>query len=381
MVVNNGRRRLAVVTWFYDDQPGFLDFRYRIEALGRHHDVTLVLRDGRFATEFTASGLTPMVVAQPASGTRSLFRYLWQVSRLLRADPHDAVVLLGAQLAPACGLLGRVPVALYWNEHPAHTFHGGRWGWVSAGLAKVLVSLAYASARRAALVMPIGEAHHDDLIAHGVAPQQIQLIPMGVDERFARLAATRTPRAEKEPLSVIYTGTVQHERGRDVMLDGFALARQRGAACRLTLVGASDVERDYCLRRGAALGIADVLTVVGRVPGDAIPDYLWHADAGICAWEDRIWWRFNPPTKLFEYLAAGLPVLASRIRTHTLYLVDGESGLIFDYEPHAFADALLRLCATRGRWLDMAQAAARAGEQFLWPQIEPRFLRAMESLH
>lgn len=379
-MTRSGRRRLAVVTWFFDQQPGFLDFRYRVEALARHHDVTLIVRHERFLSEFDAPEARPLVLAQAGTGTRSLLAYAWQVARVLRADPPDAVVLLGAQLAPACFLLTHLPVALYWNEHPTHTFHGGRWGPASAWLNRALVRLSYAGARRAALVMPIGEAHCDDLAEHGVRPARTRLIPMGADARFAQLAVGRAPRPAGEPLSVIYTGTVQRERGRDVMLEGLALARQHGAHCRLTLVGASEADLAYCLQRAEALGITDALTVIGRVPGDAIPGYLRQADAGVCLWEDRVWWRFNPPTKLFEYLAAGLPVLASRIRTHTLYLDDGESGLIFDYDAPAFAQALLRLCAARPEWPRLSQAAARAGEVFLWPRVESQFLQAIDEL-
>lgn len=376
----SSRRRLAVVTWFFDQQPGFLDFRYRVEALARHHDVTLIVRHERFLSEFNAPDARPLVLTQAYAGTRSLLAYARQVACVLRADPPDAVVLLGAQLAPACFLLTHMPVALYWNEHPTHTFHGGRWGLASAWLNRTLVRLSYAGARRAMLAMPIGEAHRDDLAEHGVRPERTRLIPMGADARFASLAQGRAPRSVDEPLSVIYTGTVQRERGRDVMLEGLALARQQGAACRLTLVGASDAERVYCLQRAQALGISDALTVIGRVPGDAIPGHLLQADAGVCLWEDRVWWRFNPPTKLFEYLAAGLPVLASRIRTHSLYLADGETGLMFDYNAPAFAQALLRLCAARPDWPWMSQAAARAGEAFLWPRVEPQFLQAIDDL-
>ncbi len=374
------RRRLAVVTWFFDQQPGFLDFRYRVAALARHHDVTLIVRHERFLAEFDATDARPLVLTQARAGTRSLLAYVWQVARVLRADPPDAVVLLGAQLAPACFLLARLPVALYWNEHPTHTFHGGRWGLASAWLNRALVRLSYAGARRAALVMPIGEAHGDDLAEQGVLPARTRLIPMGADARFAQIAIGRAPRPVDEPLSVIYTGTVQRERGRDVMLEGLALARQLGAACRLTLVGASETELTYCLQRAQALGIGDALTVIGRVPGDAIPGYLRQADAGVCLWEDRVWWRFNPPTKLFEYLAAGLPVLASRIRTHTAYLEEGETGLVFDYDAQAFGQALLRLCAARCDLPRMSRAATNAGEGFLWPRVEPQLLQAIDEL-
>lgn len=371
------RARVAIVTRFFDDQPGFMDFRYRVEALNRTYDVTLVLRDECFKNEFAFPGLRTKVLHERRCGTRALLRYIRRASRALRADRFDAVLLLGAQLAPASLLLRGVPSVLYWNEHPTHTFNGKGRGIASVALARALVGLSYEGARRASVVMPIGEDHHDDLLRHGVKARRLRLVPMGVHERFAHTALSRPPRREDESLYLVYTGTVQRERGRDVMLEGLALARRQGAACRLTLVGASEAERLYCLKRGIELGISGALTVVGRVPGDAIPGYLRQADVGICIWEDQVWWRFNPPTKLFEYLAAGLPVLASRIRTHTRYVADGVNGIVFDYADQSFCDALLRLCAMRGELPQLSAAAASSGEKFLWPRIENHFLHAV----
>lgn len=371
------RTPLLVVSWFFDDQPGFLDFRYRVEALSRCYDVTLVLRAERFCTEFTIPGVNLCVLPQQGSGTRSLLAYIRQIASEARARRPAAVVLLGAQLAMAVYLLREMPVALYWNEHPTHTFHGGRWGWLSRALERVLVSLSFHAAKRSDLVMPIGEAHRDDLLSHGVDSTRCKLIYMGVHERFV---GTRSVRTSGSSLALIYCGTVEAARGRDVMIDGLALARKDGIACNLTIVGASESQVDYCRRRASELGIADSLQVVGRVSGDEIPAYLREADAGICIWEDRVWWRFNPPTKLFEYLAAGLPVLASRIRTHTEYIEDGSNGMIFDYDPLSFCRAIVRLQAKVADLASISDAATASGRRFLWARIEPQFLAAIAVL-
>jgi len=373
------RPSVCVVTWFYDHQPGFLDFRYRIECLARRFDTTLVLRSARFVPEFQDLPLALRIVEEPGCGTRSLLRYQWRVARLLRREAPDRVLLLGAQLALAAWGLDPARTALYWNEHPTHTFHGGRWGVLSRLANAALVRAAFAGARRAGTVMPIGEAHREDLLRRRVDPARCRLVHMGVHERFAAAAARAPASVPGRPLALIYTGTVAEDRGRDVMLEGLAIARRAGVDCTLTLVGAGPAEQAYCLARGRELGIAAALTVLGRVPGDAIPGLLAAADAGVCLWKDRVWWRFNPPTKLFEYLVAGLPVLASRIRTHTDYVEDGVHGLIFDYAPAGFADAIARLAADPAALARLSAAAARAGARFRWQAIEPQFLAALDA--
>lgn len=355
------KRNVIIATWFYYDQPGFLDFLYRIKSISHEYDVTLILRDVTFEKEFEGIPARVVVLPQPGQGKKPLFKFIWQLATLVKNIRPELLILLGSQLALANILLPKTPKVLYWNEHPTHFFAGHIKRPLRQAIGNVLVWMSFFAARRANVVMPIGEAHRDDLLAHGVPARKIKMHYMGVSDRFATLGEARSPVAEPHRLSMVYTGTVQKDRGRDVMLEGVALARNRGIPCHLTIVGAMGAEMDYCQRRVVELRIADSVQLVGRIPGEDIPEYLQRADFGVCIWADRIWWRFNPPTKLFEYLVAGLPVLGSRIRTHTEYVRDGENGFIFDYDAEAFANTLARSWEAREQWQQMSAMATAEG--------------------
>ena len=88
--------------------------------------------------------------------------------------------------------------------------------------------------------------------------------------------------------------------------------------------------------------------------------------------------RFNPPTKLFECLAAGLPVLASNIRTHTRYITNWQNGLIFEYDGQDLARKLVELSERRIDLARMRECAAATGRKYLWSVVEPRFLDAIK---
>lgn len=372
----NKRPELWIATWFYFDQPGFLDFKYRIAAACKDFDVTLVLRDDVFRAEFADLPLRFEVLPTPQVGKFAMFGFIVRLACLLRQRKPQQTLLLGSQLALASFLLPKESALLYWNEHPTHFFRGITRHPLKVMLGSLLVHASFMAARRAAKVLPIGEAHRDDLLANGVKPQRLALQYMGVSERFVGLksGAARLPDA----LHVVYTGTVQKARGRDLMLEGLAQARARGVPCSLTMVGAGPDELAYCRSRVEDLGIAGHVQLLGRVPGEEVPAYLQAADFGICVWEDQIWWRYNPPTKLFEYLVAGLPVLGSRIRTHTEYVHDGVNGFIFDYSAEDFAKVLERCWAARAEWSLMSlRAAEEAKARYLWSGIEPAFLAAL----
>lgn len=372
----SSRPRIIVGTWFYDSQPGFLDFKYRVEALARHYEVILVLRDASFEKNFSCDLLTVKIIPTTRTGKRPLFDFIFRFASLIREEMPDLVFLLGSQLALASLLIARYPVVLYWNEHPSHFFGGQkRSQFLKRGIGALLVRASFWAAARSQMVMPIGEAHYEDLLQHGISPEKLELVYMGVSSDFSERASDHGLRGKRERLHLIYTGTVVKERGRDVMLEGLALACKAGVPCQLTLVGADEDQQKYCANRARELGLRDeMLTVIGRVPGSEIPRYLKEADLGICIWEDRLWWRFNPPTKLFEYLVAGLPVLASRIRTHTDYIEDGVNGYVFDYDSSALAKCLERIWSRKSELSVASQRAVLSGEQFKWVGIEPRFL-------
>lgn len=361
---------IVIATWFYEGQPGYLDFKYRIKALAERYRVTLLLRNAFFEKEFEGLPLETRVFSTKGTSVLDQLRFMRACARFCRSQPVDLVVLLGSQLAiTAYGLKG-LPTLLYWNEHPTHFFFPDYRHPIKRLASRLLLRLNYAAANRVSKVMPIGEAHLEDLLNHGVDPQRAELIYMGVEDRFGFLAQVNRAAA----LRLVYTGTVMRERGRDVMLEGLALARQQGHDATLTIVGAAEDQLAYCRQRAAELGIADYVQVVGRVPGSEIPRYLADADVGICIWEDRIWWRFNPPTKLFEYLVAGLPVLGSRIRTHSDYVVDGRNGWIFDYDAQAFANVIGTVAAQRAQLPEVSQAAHASGKKYLWSALAPQFL-------
>jgi glycosyltransferase involved in cell wall biosynthesis len=133
-------------------------------------------------------------------------------------------------------------------------------------------------------VPPIGEAHRDDLLAHGRWPRCMELQYMGVDQRFANVALVPHG-GDPGVVQPIYVGSVQAERGRDVMLEAMALAHVDGVRkAHLTIVGASDERLAYRRAAVARLGVADAVTLHGRVPGLEVPGYFARADAGLCLW-------------------------------------------------------------------------------------------------
>jgi glycosyltransferase involved in cell wall biosynthesis len=382
-VAKRTRPRCTVVTWFYDYQPGLLDFSYRIRALATEYDLTVIARKPLYAEELMVEGVTYSVIEVPEADLKSNIEYVLKVARLIRRERPDLVVHLGSHTASATLLTAGTRSAVYWNEHPSHYIGDVEGSPFKRILRALLRRLTYAGAIKAELVMPIGEAHRDDLLEHGADPSRVKLIYMGVSSDFEIPCASDQPpplSSPKRPMVLIYTGTVMKERGRDVMLEAIAIANRDSMVAKLIIVGASSEQLDYCNERAKQLNIHDAVEIHGRVPGSRIPEFLRRADAGICIWEDRIYWRFNPPTKLFEYLVMGLPILASRIRTHTAYVENGLNGFVFDYSPEDLARVIGHLWEAQDTLPTLRRQAAESASKYGWSGIEPEFLAAVRDM-
>jgi glycosyltransferase involved in cell wall biosynthesis/FMN phosphatase YigB (HAD superfamily) len=378
---------VVVVTWFHDGQVGYRDFSYRLQALAQRFRVTVLSRRALVEPELAIEGVSVVVLASTRRGAPELVRYWGAVLQWLRHHPADAVLHLGSHSAAVAGWPLHAPQAVYWNEHPTHYLSGpttpGLRSAVKSAAFWLLRRLQYHGARRAALLMPIGTGQQRDLLRQGCHPSRLQLLAMGVTEDFSPVPTTGpiqpTPRANTA-LQLVYAGAIHPDRGCDLFIDALALARRQGIDVQLTLVGADAAQRAHCLARAASQGVPDALTVLSRLPGEHIPPLLWQADFGLCAWIDTPHYRVNPPTKLFEYFVAGLPVMASRIASHSEHVQDGVNGFLFDYDAPALAAVMAHAAASRASWPALREQALASGRAHRWSDIEPRFILAISQL-
>lgn len=369
------KKKLTVVTWFFPGQPGFLDFSYRIRSLAEHYEITVISREPIVQEELLTEKARYKTLITKGTSKLDMLKYRHKVLKEIQKDKPDGVVLLGSQLAAIAIVIHDFPTFVYWNEHPSHFTNPDQKSFLKRWVNEHFFKLAYEGARSATLVLPIGEAHRDDLIENGVSPDKIVMMYMGVHTMFRSVGQNNVICPDGK-LRLIYTGSVEKARGRDVMLEGLALANADKCIATLTIVGASEEQIQYCNIRAGELGIAKDVKIIGRVPGYEIPKYLQDTDFGICIWEDRPYWRFNPPTKLFEYLVAGMPILASNIRTHTQYIKNQVSGVFFEYSPEGFCKAIQ---SASGQDIASLKANARNdGARYLWPHIEPQLISTIE---
>ena len=186
----------------------------------------------------------------------------------------------------------------------------------------------------------------------------ITVIPNGIDFQ-PYLAVDRShrdvdPAVLARPLRLLYIGRLDHEKGLIETLHGLAAAKARGVKATLVLAGGGP---DEALLKTTvkSLELAGVVHFVGPVFDDAKRDLLAKADVFLLpSWSEGL------PYALLEAMAAGLPVIATRVGAIPDVMTDGIHGIFVPIkDAPAIAEAITRLAGDRAALAAMRPACQR----------------------
>jgi glycosyltransferase involved in cell wall biosynthesis len=114
---------------------------------------------------------------------------------------------------------------------------------------------------------------------------------------------------------LIYHGVLSRYRGLQNALRAVNILRNEFPNLAFVLIG-EGAGRQELEETARDLGLCDVAKFVGRVSYENMPGYLRSADLGILPFPNISWWTVSSPIKLMEYLAIGLPIVATDIEAN-----------------------------------------------------------------
>ncbi|MBF0550969.1 MAG: glycosyltransferase family 4 protein [Deltaproteobacteria bacterium] len=116
------------------------------------------------------------------------------------------------------------------------------------------------------------------------------------------------------------------------------------------------------------LGILDKVVFTGNIPYNEMPYYLAAADLCLALFPINVITMAKSPLKVYEYMAAGKPVVARSIGEIPGAIQDGYNGwLVFSDDPAEYADKIDRALENRDLLQEIGKQARKTVEQkFLW---------------
>jgi len=279
-------------------------------------------------------------------------RTLSDALALWRAGRDYDVVHLHSALNPLVTVLRAGGLALVARLRGARVIvhaHGGKvCDWMSDGWRRSAVRISLTPANR---VVAVSSDVHAALSA-ALGPRRVLTIANGVD-----LSAFSPGTAIHTPLRILYVGLLTPRKGVLDLIRASELLCERDVAHELWLVGGTPDEggTGEAEVRAAAQGRA---TLLGHRAHEVMPAIYRDADV-FCL---PSWWE-GMPLSVLEAMAAGLPIVATRVGEVPHVLEDGVSGLLVEpRDPEGLASALETVLCDAGRRRTLAAAARKRAE-------------------
>jgi glycosyltransferase involved in cell wall biosynthesis len=317
----------------------------------RGYDTTLVagtLAPGEDSMAFVAEGLGLRVArVENLSREISLLRDLRSVRALARLIREERPHILHTHTAKA-GAVGRIAALLAGSARPpiiVHTFHGH----VLRGYFDPLRATAFRLlerwlARHTTALIAVSPQVRDDLVRLGVAPaQKFVVVRLGIELEQRTATDAVDGREQRRRLGIPadrfvvgWIGRMASVKRADDVLRSFKGLRDRGVEACLCMVG-DGPDRDSLEKRAHELGIMRDTLFLGY-QSDVAPFYAAF-DALVLPSANE-----GTPVSAIEALAAGRPVVATRVGGVPDVVRDGEDGFLVDAgDVETLADRLAQL--------------------------------------
>ena len=172
---------------------------------------------------------------------------------------------------------------------------------------------------------------------------------------------------------VLYSGTFEPYQGLPDLIAAIPAVREQVPDATFVFVGADEVNGLLAQVGVESLVASGALRIIDRRPREEMPDYLALADVLV---SPRAYGG-NVPLKIFDYLAARRPIVATDIPTHRTLLSEDRAVLVAP-EPRALARGILEVLGDPARAHRLAEAARTYSDDHLgWN----RFVASIESLY
>ncbi len=189
-----------------------------------------------------------------------------------------------------------------------------------------------AALKQASRISIVSDVVREQLDRYRIPEEKFLVIPNGVDpEEFRPTIDASDVRARygfDNSVVVGFIGTFTRWHGVETLFDAAMIAIRRNPRLRFLMIGDGTLRLEL-QNRALNEGASDYILFTGLIPHVEAPRYLAACDILVSphlGFEDGTKF-FGSPTKLFEYMAMGRPVIASRLEQIGDIITDGVNGL------------------------------------------------------
>jgi glycosyltransferase involved in cell wall biosynthesis len=161
---------------------------------------------------------------------------------------------------------------------------------------------------------------------------------------------------------ILYAGTFEAYQGLDLLVEGSKEVIRRRSDVRFLCVGGNENQIDRIKLLAHQRGVAEYFIFPGTVPPEEVEAFFRIASILI---SPRISGT-NTPLKIYSYLRSGVPIVATKIVSHTQVLTD-DVALLVEPQPESLGSGVLRLLEDVQLCSRLAENARRLADKSYSP--------------
>lgn len=231
-------------------------------------------------------------------------------------------------------------------------------------------------------VITVTDLWQNTLAERGVPREKITVIlNVARDDLFFRGENGPKHLRSSDQFHLIYHGTITQRYGVDLILRAVEIVKDDITGIQLTILGEGDYREDIeemvdTLDLGGYVSFSQ-----GFLPTAELPDLIRQADVGVVPNRNDVFTGTLLPTKLLEYIALGLPVIASRTPALATYFDDSMIEFFTPGDVEDLAERIRTLYRDETRRKALTENSAQFNQHYSWPQISQKFVNLVDSLN
>lgn len=317
--------------------------------------------------------------------------WIWAIWRAAKALCADCIVACDLPLAPTALWVGRsLRIPVHYDVAEVYPeFLRSLWACDDMSWSDHLVRNPRAAAWLERCVLPwfrtilvVSEESRDRCLRLGVPADRLVVVgntPENVSAFHARRQMPADLERWKLRPTALFVGTLIGDRGVTEAVQAMRLVIRDVPDAALIVVG-DGPDRNRIQTAVDRAGLRDHVALLGWREGPELLAYYQFADVGLLPFRDTPHIRVTLANKLFDYMAAGLPIVAVDVPPMRRILNETRAGVLYPAgNTVALARAIVELLRDSSRRAAFSTSGREAVAKYCWSEDEKRLLAVMSS--
>jgi glycosyltransferase involved in cell wall biosynthesis/peptidoglycan/xylan/chitin deacetylase (PgdA/CDA1 family) len=240
------------------------------------------------------------------------------------------------------------------------------------------------SIARADAVITVNRACERLFVSRGCSASKVSVVMNSPDERIFKYSPARIRHRKSggvsEPFVIMYHGTLEDRNGVDIAVEALGKVLQFVPAAELRIYGHRTPFLEQVMSTVSDKGLEKAVQYLGPRRLEQLTEAIAECDVGVIPNKRSIFTEINTPTRIFEYLALGKPVVAPRAPGIQDYFSE-DSLVFFDLgEAHDLALKLTWVALSQKEALEIANRGQAVYRSHCWQEEKAKLITTVVTL-